>query len=70
MIALDLCRQHYQVLFIIYLKFSSKSAEYVKREKLNQYGILSGLKVIKHIANSTNLKKGQLEPINGLIKKF
>ena len=70
MIALDLSRPNYQFFLIIYLKFTTKSAEFVKSEKLNQYAILSGVKNNKMHYKCSRYKKGQLKPINGLIKKF
>ena len=70
MIALDLSRPNYQFFLIIYLKFTTKSAEFVKREKLNQYAILSGVKNNKMHYKCSRYKKGQLKPINRLIKKF
>ena len=65
--ALDLCRLHYQVSLIIYLKFTVKSVE-IKIANLNV--ILLGLKIINYITNATNVKKRQLKPISELIKKF
>ena len=65
MIALDLCRPHYQVLLIIYLKFTAKNSE-IKIADLSV--ILLGLKIIYYITNEC--KERQLKPINGLIKKF
>ena len=66
MIVLDLCQPHYQVLLIIFLKFTAKNVE-IKIANLSV--ILSGLKIINYIINTKNVKK-QLKPINGLIKTF
>ena len=47
LIALDLCRSHYQSLLKTYLKFTKKNAKDArKEEKSNQYTILLGLKII------------------------
>ena len=47
LIALDLCRSHYQVLLITYLKFTKKNAKDAReKEKSNQDAILLGLKII------------------------
>ena len=44
MIALDLCRPHYQSLLITYLKFTKKNTKDArKKEKSNQYAFI-GLK--------------------------
>ena len=64
MIALDLCRAHFQVLLILYLKFKAKDVEGVKKEKkLNQYAILQGLKIINYITNVTYVKKDDRHPL-------
>ena len=59
MIDLDLCRPHYQVLLITYLKFTEKNAKDVqKQETSNQYeyAILLGLKIINYVRNAKNVK--------------
>ena len=44
---LDLCRPHYQVFLITYLKFTKKNVKDAReKEKSNQYAILLGLKII------------------------
>ena len=57
LIVLDLCRLHYQVLLIIYLKFTTKSAE-IKIANLSV--ILLGLKIINYIMNATSVKKKKI----------
>ena len=57
-------------MLIIYLKFTTKSAEDVKKEKLNQNAILSKVKNNKLHYKCRNVEKRQLKPIRGLIKKF
>ena len=70
MIVLDLCKPHYQVLLITYLKFIKKNwKDTSKEEKSDQYVILLVLKIINEITNAKNVKKW-LMPINRLIKKF
>ena len=43
---LDLCQPHYQVLLIIYLKFTAKNVE---TKTINQHAILLGLKIIDYV---------------------
>ena len=53
--------------------FDNLSGIYSKKcidKNCNASVILSGLKIISYIINATNVKKRQLKPINGLIKKF
>ena len=57
LIVLDLCRLHYQVLLIIYLKFTTKNAE-IKIANLSV--ILLGLKIINYIMNATSVKKKKI----------
>ena len=62
MTALDLCRPHYQVLLIIYLKFTAKSVEDVKKEKNKSVCDFIGLKNNKLHYKCNKCKKN--------IKKF
>ena len=58
MIAVDLCQANYQTLSIIYLTFTAKSVEGVKKErKSSQYTILQDLKIINYTTSATNVKK-------------
>ena len=58
LLALDLCRPHYQVLLITYLKFIKRNAKDAwKEKKSNQYAILLGLKIMNYITNAKNVKK-------------
>ena len=54
MVASDLCRPHYQVFLIIYLKFSAKNIE-IKSVNLNVS--LLDLKIIDYSTNAKNVKK-------------
>ena len=67
---LDLCQPHYQVLLIIYLKFTKKSAKDVKKEKNKSACDFIGLKNNNLYYKCKECKKGQLKLIKGLIKKF
>ena len=67
MIALDLCQAHYQVLLIIYLKFTAKVVE-IKTENLNVS--LKDIKITNSFYVCSKFKKRQLKSINGLIKNF
>ena len=55
LIALDVCRPHYQVSLLIYLKFTTKNVE---RKIANLSVILLVLKMTNYIMNATNVKKG------------
>ena len=58
MIALDLCKPHYQNLFIIYLKFIKKDAKDAwKEKKSGQNAIILGLKIINYTTNVKNVIK-------------
>ena len=70
MIVLDLCKPHYQILLIIYLKFTKKSAKDVKKEKNKSACDFIGLKNNNLYYKCKECKEGQLKPIKELIKKF
>ena len=58
LLALELCRAHYQVSLITYLKFIKRNTKDAwKEEKSNQCAILLGLKIMNYITNAKNVKK-------------
>ena len=59
LIVLDLCQANYHTLLIIYLKFTAKSVEGVKKERKSQHAILLDLIIINCIINATNVKEDQ-----------
>ena len=62
MIALGLCQLDYQVLLIIYLKFTANCIKGVKKEwKLYQCVILYDLKIISYIINARNVRKKKIK---------
>ena len=64
---LDLCQPHYQVLLIIYLKFTAKNVEIkICESKCN----FIRLKNNKFHYKCNEFKKRQFKPINGLFEKF
>ena len=67
MIALDLCKPHYQNLLIIYLEFIAKNVE---RKTADLDVISKGLKITKFLIGLVSVRKNYLKPINGLIKIF
>ena len=72
MIALGLCQANYQILFIIYLKFTAKSVEGVKKKKKKikpvcDFIVLKNNK-LHHKWNEC--KKGWSTTLGGLIKIF
>ena len=71
MISLDLCQPYYQVLFIIYLKFTKKECkECEERTKIKSVCDFIGLKNNKLNYECKKCRKIWLKPVNGLIKKF
>ena len=71
MIALYLCRPHYQSLLIIYLKFTKKECkECEERRKIKSVCNFIELTNNKLNFECKKCKKRWLKPINGLIKKF
>ena len=54
LIALDLCKENYQILLITYRKFTVKN---VKMKTVNENAILSSLKIIDYTTSVKNVIK-------------
>ena len=67
MIALDLSHPNYQNMLIIYLKFIAKDVE-IKTANIRIS--LNDLKITNFLIDVVSVRKKQLNPINGLIKKI
>ena len=69
MIALDLCQVHYQVLLIIYLKFTAKSVNSIRKKKELVCNFID-LRNNKLHHKCRVCKKRQLAPVSVLLKMF
>ena len=69
MIALDLCQAHYQILLIIYLKFTAKVADIIRKKTELVFNFMS-LKNNKLHQKYKICQKRWLAPVSGLPKMF
>ena len=71
MIALDLCQTHYQSLLIIFLKFTAKCVEGVKKEKkIKPVRDFIGLKNNKSYHKKHKCEKDGWQLLVGSLKSF